>query len=165
MENASKALLIAGETLIGLIILSIFAYAFQKAYEFAESFQERIVQQKIVTFNTQYNKYATGTQGAIYSEDVVTLTEQVINWNQTTVIDSEKIRLNILDESGGAIYSTQTQVASKFDRTTFLDDYKLRGEPSNAGEKEYKFSCGVEVNPSSGRVNEITIKIKGFKDD
>lgn len=106
MENASKALLIAGEVLIGLIVLSIFAFAFEKAYEFAESYQDRSAQQKIVAFNTQYTKYNTGSRKHIYSEDVVTLTEQVLNWNQTTVIDSEKIRLNILDERGGLIYST-----------------------------------------------------------
>lgn len=164
MENASKALLIAGEVLIGVIVLSIFAFAFQKAYEFAESFQDKSTQQKIVAFNTQYTKYATGTEKSIYSEDVVTLTEQVLNWNQTTVIDSERIQLNILDERGGPIYSTQTQATDKFDRTTFLDDYKLRGTPSNAGLKEYKFSCDVGISSSSGRVNAITIKIEGTRD-
>lgn len=164
MENASKALLIAGEVLIGVIVLSIFAYVFQKVGTFAENYQNNAEQKKIVAFNTQYTKYATGTGKYIYSEDVVTLTEQVLNWDQTTVIDSEKIRLNILDERGGLIYSTQTQETYKFDRTTFLDDYKLRGTPSNAGLKEYKFSCDVGINSSSGRVNEIIIQIQGERD-
>ena len=35
MENASKALLIAAEVLIGVIVLSIFAYVFQKVGTFA----------------------------------------------------------------------------------------------------------------------------------
>lgn len=165
MENASKALLIAAEVLIGVIVLSIFAYVFQKVGSFAESYQNNAEQKKIVAFNTQYIKYVTGTGKYIYSEDVVTLTEQVLNWNQTTVIDSEKIRLIILDERGGLLYSTQTQINYKFDRTTFLDDYKLRGDPSHANEKEYKFSCDVGINSSSGRVDEITIQIQGIRNN
>ncbi len=156
MENASKALLIAGEVLIGLIVLSIFAFAFQKAYEFAETIQDRATQQKIVAFNTQYTKYATGTSRYIYSEDVVTLIEQVINWNNTTAIDSEKIELRVEDETGHEIYST-------YNRTEFLDEYKLRGDPSHAEEKEFRFSCNVEVNSSSGRVDKITIQRRGVR--
>ena len=156
MENASKALLIAGEVLIGLIVLSIFAFAFQKAYEFAETIQDRKKKKKIVAFNTQYTKYATGTNRYIYSEDVVTLTEQVINWNNTTAIDSEKIVLSVQDETGELLYST-------YNRTEFLDEYKLRGDPSHAEEKEFRFSCNVEVNSSSGRVDKITIQRRGVR--
>ncbi len=157
MENASKALLIAGEVLIGLIVLSIFAFAFQKAYEFAETIQDRSTQQKIVAFNTQYTKYATGTNRYIYSEDVVTLIEQVINWNKTTAIDSEKIELFVKDETGNVLYST-------YNRTEFLEQYKLRGDPSHAEEKEFRFSCNVEMNSSSGRVNKITIQRRGERE-
>lgn len=99
MENASKALLIAGEVLIGVIVLSIFAYTFQRVGSFVETYQERTEHRKTIEFNTQYTKYATGSGKYIYAEDVVTLTEQVLNWNNTTVIDSEKIELNIIDES------------------------------------------------------------------
>ncbi len=165
MENASKALLIAGEVLIGIIVLSIFAYTFQRVFTLVETYQERSEHQKVVEFNTQYTKYATGTNKYIYSENIVTLTEQVLNWNKATVIDDEKIELNILDERGGTIYSTQKQNIDKFNRATFLDDYKLRGDPTHANEKEYKFSCQVEINSTSGRVDKITIQIQGLRDE
>ena len=123
MENASKALLIAGEVLIGVLILSIFAYAFQRIFIFADNYQSIKEHQKIVAFNTQYTKYATNTgDGAtyIYSEDVVTLTEQVLNWNKITVNDNEKIELHILDKSGGKIYSTE-KLIPEFNRENFLE--------------------------------------------
>lgn len=164
MENASKALLIAGEVLIGIIVLSIFAYTFQKVYTLVESYQERSEHQKIIEFNTQFTKYATGAGKYIYAEDIVTITEQVLNYNEITVIDNEKIELNILDERGAIIYSTQKQNIYKFDRTTFLDDYKLRGDPSHANQKEYKFSCQVEIASTTGRVNKVTIQIQGERD-
>ncbi len=167
MENASKALLMAGEVLIGIIILSIMAYTFDRIYTFAEDYQGRDQRQKILIFNTQYTKYATATgdeANYIYAEDVVTLTEQTLNWNRTTAIDSEKIELYILDRSGGIIYSTQTAIP-EFNRENFLDTYKLRGNPTQASNKEYKFSCKVETDDKSGRVSRITIQIQGERDD
>ncbi len=167
MENASKALLMAGEIFIGVIVLSIFAYVFQRVYIFAEDYQYRNELQKIAAFNTQYTKYATNTGSEatyIYAEDVVTLTEKVLDWNEITAIDSEKIELYILDKNGGVIYSTQT-VIPNFDKENFLDTYKLRGDPTQAVKREYKFSCLVEVNNVSGRVNKITTQIKGERDN
>lgn len=158
MENASKALLIAGEVLIGIIVLSIFAYTFQKVYTLVESYQERSEHQKIIEFNTQFTKYATGAGKYIYTEDIVTITEQVLNYNQITVIDSEKIELNIVDENLKNLYSTKTQSTKPFDRTTFLEDYKLRGDPSHANEKEYRFKCMVKMDSTTSMVNEITIR-------
>lgn len=166
MENASKALLIAGEVLIGVLILSMLAYAFQKVYTFADNYKSTKEHEKIVAFNTQYTKYATNTgNGAtyIYSEDIVTLTEQVLNWNKITANDNEKIELHILDKSGGIIYSTQKE-SIKFERETFLDTYKLRGDPTQALVKEYKFSCSVELDSGSGRVNKIITQIQGERD-
>ena len=127
------------------------AYAFQKVYTFADNYQSTKEHEKIVAFNTQYTKYATNTgNGAtyIYSEDIVTLTEQVLNWNKITANDNEKIELHILDKSGGIIYSTQKE-SIKFERETFLDTYKLRGDPTQALVKEYKFSCSVELDSGS----------------
>lgn len=164
MENASKALLMAGEVLIGIIILSILAYTFQKMSAFAENYQDTKEHQKIVAFNTQYIKYQTGTEEYIYSEDVVTLTEKVLNWNTITADDNEKIQLYILDKSGGKIYSSETLIP-EFNRENFLDRYKLRGDPTNAMKKEYKFSCKIETNTNSGRVSGIIIQIQGERDD
>lgn len=167
MENASKALLIAGELLIGIIVLSIFTYLFQKTYNFAEEYQDKIGEQKIIVFNTQYSKYATSTGDEptyIYAEDVVTLTEKVLNWNKITAIESQKIELYILDKNGGNIYSTQTAIP-EFNRADFLDEYKLRGDPTQALIKEYKFSCKVELSNTSGRVNRIIIQIQGERDN
>lgn len=165
MENASKALLIAGEVFVGIIVLSMFVYAFQKIYTFAESYQNRAERQKIIAFNTQYTKYITNTGTEItyiYSEDVVTLTEQVTNWNKTTAIDSEKIELNIYAKNNSIIYSTENR-NNEFNRKTFLVDYKLNGDP-NQNNKEYKFSCKVEENSDSGRVKKITVQIQGVRD-
>ena len=143
MENASKALLIAGEVLIALIVLSILTYVFDRVYALAEGYQSNVELQKIVAFNTEYTKYATKTDSYIYAEDVVTLAEKVINWNNIAGSDSDKIGLEILDNP---IYSEDS-----FNRKTFLSKYKL--------EEENKFSCQVSLSDKSGRVNQIIIQI------
>lgn len=165
MENATKALLIAGELLIGVIILSIFAYTFRHIFEFTESYYERQERQKIIQFNSQYTKYITQeTNGVediyIYAEDVVTITEQAISWNKTTADDSEKITVTILDKSGRLIYSTARE---EFKREDFLRTYKLTGDPSN-NNKEYKFSCTVNLNDTTGRVKEVVMRIQGVRE-
>lgn len=162
MENASKALLIAGEVFIGIIVLSIFAYMFQRIYNFAENHQNNAERQKIIVFNTQYTKYATGENNYIYSEDVVTITERVVNWNRDTAIDSEKINLEIY--KGAERVYPQLSGISNFDRKTFLVDYKLIGDPERDN-KEYKFSCQVGIDENSGRVNEIIIRTQGCRGD
>lgn len=164
-ENVSKALVMAGEMLIGLIILSIFAYTFQRIYTFAQNYQDTKERQRIIAFNTQFTKYQTRTGDDptyIYAEDVVTLTEQVIDWNKQATDDSEIIQLNILDRAGGIIYSTQ-KASSEFERTNFLVTYKLKGDDTQ-GNKEYKFSCSAEMDTSSGRVKRLTMQIQGVKD-
>lgn len=166
MENASKALLMAGEALIGVLLLTILAFTFQRIYTFAEDYQSKNNKQKMVVFNTQFTKYATNTGSEptyIYTEDVVTLTERVLNWNKITADSNEKIVLYILDKDKGEMYSTEN-VITEFNREVFLDTYKLRGDPTKAEMKEYKFSCEIGVNQSSGRVNQVIIQIQGERD-
>ena len=83
-ENASKALLLAAEVLIGVIIFSIFAYVFERANLFAEHYKEISDKQSIVEFNAQFISYVTNNSDMkyIYAEDVVTLANQAINWNE-----------------------------------------------------------------------------------
>ncbi len=105
MENASKALLIVGGMLIGVIILSIFSYVFETIFQFSQAYQDSVEQQRIIAFNAQYTKYVTETGEYIYAEDVVTLVNQTLNWNQDA-IDSEKISLNIVESgTGRTLYS------------------------------------------------------------
>lgn len=62
---------------------------------------------------------------------------------------------------GGELYSTNMQTINQFNRATFLEEYKLRGDPSHANEKEYRFRCMVEIDGTTNRVTRITIRRSG----
>lgn len=165
MENASKALLIAGEVLIGLIVLTIFAYTFEQAFLFAEAFRERADRQKIIAFNTEFTKYVTTNTGTnksyIYAEDIVSIINRATDWNEKTADDNEKITVEIQDASGGTEFIIDD--ISDFDqedRTQFLTKYKLTNNPTNS---EYQFSCRVTLRAGTGRVNRVIIKNEGVK--
>ena len=158
MENASKALIMAGEVLIGVIILSILVLMFNKISEFTESYYANSETQKMIAFNAQFTKYITNNtdQDAtyIYSEDVVSIVNQVLNWNRTVSDDIERITVTISTNE-----ETIVIPSDRFDSSSFLSKYKLRENPSI---EEYAFSCNVSLNETTGRVSTVDIVMKGL---
>lgn len=57
MENASKALIMAAEILIGIILLSIFVLAFQSCGNFADRINDNIEITNIQEFNSKFTIY------------------------------------------------------------------------------------------------------------
>ena len=70
MENASKALIIAGGVLIAIIILSIMAYMFSNIEIFGTQYSKTLNDQATEEFNTKFNVYENRELN-IY--DVITL--------------------------------------------------------------------------------------------
>lgn len=60
MENASKAIIIAGSVLIGVMILTMFVYVFRAAANTNKSYDDRQAKKQLEAYNAQfeiYNKY------------------------------------------------------------------------------------------------------------
>ncbi len=57
MENASKALIIVGGVLIGVMILSMFLYVFRAAAKTNQSYDEKQAQEQLETYNAKYEVY------------------------------------------------------------------------------------------------------------
>lgn len=57
MENASKALIMAGSILIGVLILSIFVYLFNTMGQYTAEAEARRAQTQVDMFNTNFTKY------------------------------------------------------------------------------------------------------------
>lgn len=71
MENATKALLIAGGVLIAIIILSVMVIMFQKTGNVTKTYDQTISQEEITKFNSNFTKYI-GQELTIH--EVVTIT-------------------------------------------------------------------------------------------
>ena len=57
MENASKALIIAGEILIGIAILSLASYIFIQFGTFSSNLNTQISETSITQFNVHFTNY------------------------------------------------------------------------------------------------------------
>lgn len=72
MENASKALLMAAEVLIGVLILSLAVYLYVSFGTTAAEVNEQNTQKQLVQFNTQFTVYQDRNDLTIY--DIITAT-------------------------------------------------------------------------------------------
>ncbi len=71
MENATKALLMAGGVLIGILVLSLAVYLYASFSHTYEQVNERNLSKKVINFNTQFTKYINREDLTIY--DIITV--------------------------------------------------------------------------------------------
>ena len=94
MENASKALLMAGGVLIGIIILSVLVYAFRAGGNFAATTDDVINQSSLAKFNTQFTVYEGREDITVH--EVLSLMNLAENCGvEVFFSDGEKINNNI----------------------------------------------------------------------
>lgn len=100
MENASKALIIAGGMLIAIMVASLFVYLFTTYGNYAENMYDRINQRQITEANNEYTKYEGASDNTIY--DVVTVANKAKDHNtslELTAGERGYIRVGISGEN------------------------------------------------------------------
>ena len=71
MENASKALIMAAEVLIGVVVMTLMVYLFVTFGSSSSEIVEQMDENKLAEFNNQYSKYKDSEDITIY--DIVSL--------------------------------------------------------------------------------------------
>lgn len=89
MENASKALLIAGGILLTIIILSLIIYVATSTSRMVQAQEEKKATEEIATFNKQYEAY---NKKRMYGTDVITVIKKAIEYNSR---DGEQIKIEL----------------------------------------------------------------------
>ena len=79
MENASKALFIAGGVLLGILFATFVVYTATQMRETVGKYKEDINRESIVEFNQQYQKYS---QRTLTYQDIASLINQARNDNK-----------------------------------------------------------------------------------
>lgn len=93
MENATKALLIGGGILIGILILTIFAYMFSNIGAISDIYLETQEEQDLDVFNSKFNIY---TNRDLKIQDVITLNNLVKDYNSDKAEkNAERITIKI----------------------------------------------------------------------
>lgn len=129
MENASKALIIAGGVLIAVMVASLFVYLFTIYGSYAENMYDRINQRQITEANNEYTKYEGASDNTIY--DVVTVANKARDHNTSLELvsgDRGYIRVGISGEN------SNIQALNNEDINKLLQKYA----------DETRFNCNVQ---------------------
>ena len=97
MENASKALVIAGGVLITILVVSLFILFVNQVYDFEKSRSDEVKDSQLASFNEQFTQYARNDLKGV---DLISLINKVIDYNSKGTgageIDyNQKITLNV----------------------------------------------------------------------
>lgn len=93
MENASKALLMAGGVLIALFTATLLVYLSTSSSRIANAYQQKQEKEQIRAFNKEYEAY---DKTRMYGTDIITVVNKAINHNKIIgVSTTEPYYINI----------------------------------------------------------------------
>lgn len=166
MENAAKALLIAAEVLIGVLVLSLAVYLFTSFSQRYAEINEQRQEQQLVEFNSTYTRYSNRTDLTIY--DITTIISNAKQNNKNYIDEDGNINSgeeqNIIEITikykGGlrqptkAIYKNVSNELEQIGKTEIDTLIKLdQNEITEASMPQY--TC-IEINYNEDqRVNEL----------
>ena len=130
MENASKALIIAGEILMGIILLTIFAYMFSNMGKVSEQYSETIENHNLEEFNTKFSVYLNKE---LNIQDIITIHNLIEDINTSS---TQKIKMTNL----GIDYSKKNELITNYSEKKFTCklEYENNGKVSNVTITELK---------------------------
>ena len=109
MENASKALIIAGGILIAVLLLGVLMYSFANSSEFFNQEQANKQTEQLTTFNNQYEAY---NRKLLRGTDVISVINKMIDNNNKYGVHGDNepnYLMNVEFEMKEAIVYTQSR--------------------------------------------------------
>ena len=152
MENASKALLMAGGVLIGILVLSLAVYLFATFGADSRRIQAQIDERQLTQYNAQYTIYDGRSDITIY--DIISVAnlakENNDYYNSFSDYESEyKVTVSL----AGIGADSATEFQDKENKQEYLKEYSKIEE--NNGELIYRFNCSNITYHSNGKVKSI----------
>lgn len=156
MENASKALLIAGGVLIAMIIASFGVYLYGVYHEHAENVMNMLTESQITEFNAKF---------AVYENRKLTVNELISVKNL-----AEYYKVNIQYSTGNGldkyIKKSEKEIIEKYSEITniFVKDSQGNILKDDEGNKiteigyKYSFYCTIKNYDRNGMINNIYLE-------
>jgi len=154
MENASKALLIAGGVLIAILVASLGVYFARNFAEQTSRLYQMMESSKKAEFNQKFMKYDGSTELNI--QDVVTLINLAKNSNEKNELTSADkdnddslyvtVKINLTNSTFDSILDN----AEQLDTEELLEKEMLEVLYTN-------YKCNVTYNPKTGYINYVEI--------
>lgn len=107
MENASRALIMAGGVFIAVAIISVALYAYTNAKGFAHTSEELLSASQIQSFNRFYLAYSTGVTSEVKCIEAINILNHAVEDNVQRVEYSDKIDFYIDPVTSKTIYKVK----------------------------------------------------------
>lgn len=122
MENTSKALIMAAGVLIGILILSLIAFSYRQLVELARLDHEKTVVEQQTNYNAQWEKY----NGTIYGTDVMSMANQIIDYNATQAANEGYARITAVVTIKNKIETTSLDNSTAIKVYVSKDDMEIK---------------------------------------
>lgn len=137
MENASKALEIAGGVLISVLVLGLLVFGYNKLTNLKQTQQSATEDEQATEFNKNYETY---NKSGLYGSQIFSLANMVkdYNDNQSDAKGYQEMKLTVHIKYDGQFFKSKTYNESK-DEHELTDEYnKLSSEISRLANKKVK---------------------------
>lgn len=153
MENASKALIIAGAILLAILIIGIGMYIYSSSHNTLESAKDQMSEQDKTSFNQQWNTY----EGAQGGNTVKTLLQKIIANCNTNAQEAQRL-VDVFFAKGTDTNDRQniqiTVANAKTDNGAISALTTLR----NSIEARHTYFVNIEYSGKTSLVNRIIIR-------
>ena len=133
MENASKALLMAGGILIALLILTLIVYLTTSTSRVANYQDERREAEQLSEFNRSYEVY---NKTRMYGTDIMTVVNKAIDYNNNLDADEEEYFINIKLELSNS-YNTEIETTTTKADGTIINERTIKDTSSSLSSGTY----------------------------
>ena len=169
MENASKALIIAGGVLVAVLIISILAYMWVNVSSFHETLDDNKMYERVLEFNKQFESY---NKQLLRGADVASVINKVIDNNSKIIIRDRNGNIVDYTDDPGLIIHCEVILKNRMNGSLglgptsrpYTEESKdivsmLTNNTYQNDLKEFKrlyFKCTkIDYNNQNGRVNLI----------
>jgi hypothetical protein len=154
MENANQALLMAGGTLIGVILITALVFFAKTLNVFPSELDKEEVTEQIQAFNAEYEAY---NKKIMYGADLISVLNKAKSNNE------KYVKGNFLD---GQTYTDEYVINIKFTLKTALQDriivrYLSSSSTTNTSNT---VAIGKEIEYTDGNGPSVTLSSAGFKE-
>lgn len=150
MENASKALIIAGAILLAIAIIAVGMYVFSNAQDAMDG--TGLTTEQADAYNQPFTNYSGTQRGS----NVKTLCDRVASHNRSAADDSEKVQVIYSDSAynneDSEIDASEISVTQT--TTSHINDIK-----NNEVESGRSYTVNFAFDTTSGRVTTVYINL------
>ena len=148
MENASKALIMAAEILIGVILLTLMVFLFRAMANFSDTVNSNIATKNINEFNIGFEQYRV--KPGLMVQDIISMGNLAKQYNE----QMESIPIEVI------AYGVEAKYRNVHKLTDELSYEFIRNYSNNLQTNDIiYFECQkMEYDEETGRINRIEVK-------